>query len=105
MIAQRQSGTRFRKLDAHHRAHQVRYGHPAVRARSKGNHEDPDHEADQDGHERQLDTAVLGRGRHSLIIYRGCNASITDNSVCPRNSSRINRRTLWTSTSQIRRTV
>jgi len=105
VIAQRQSGTGFRKLDAHHRAHQVDAAIPAVRARSKGNYEDPDHEADQDGHEHQLDTAVLGRGRHPLIIYRGCNASITDNSVCPTNSSRTNRSTLWTSTSQVRRTV
>ena len=58
--------------------------HAAVRARSKGNHKDPDHEADQDGHEHQLDTAVLGRGRHPLIIHRGCNASITEQPCLPR---------------------
>ena len=75
MIAQRQSGTGFRKLDAHHRAHQVDAAVRPVRARSKGNYEDPDHEADQDGHEHQLDTAMLGRGRHPLIIYRGYNAA------------------------------
>ena len=84
MIAQRQSGTGSRELDAHHRAHQVDAAIPAVRARSKGNYEDPDHEADQDGHEHQLDTAVLGRGRHPLIIHRGCNASITEQPCLPR---------------------
>jgi hypothetical protein len=48
---------------------------PGRSARSERDHDDPDHEDDQDGHEQQLDASMLGRGRHPLIIYRGCNAN------------------------------